>query len=85
MENRQPGLAQSMSRKLHFTPSSHALFKIECLSKGCTDGGFDLTKAISSMVRNRKATARGEITCQGKGPAENHSQIIYEITIDYSD
>lgn len=83
MEYRQPGIAQNMSRTVNFTPTSYAFFRVECLDKACVDGGFDLTSKITSMVRNRKETATGEITCEGDGPFENHSSIAYEITIDY--
>ena len=84
MEYRQPGIAQNMSRTVNFTPASYAFFRVECLNKGCVDGGFDLSGKIASMVRNRKETATGDITCKGEGPSENHSSIVYEVRIDYA-
>lgn len=80
---RQFGMKQAMPRTVNFVPSSYAVFSIDCLSKDCTDGGFDLTTVISGMVRNHKGSIQGELTCEG-GPTQNHSSIKYEVTIQYS-
>lgn len=84
MEYIQQGITQNMSRTMHFSPASHAFFRVDCLSKGCVDGGFDLTGKITSMIRNRKETASGEISCKGEGPVADHSRIVYEVTITYA-
>lgn len=84
MEYIQQGIAQNMSRTMHFSPSSYALFRVDCLNKSCVDGGFDLTQRITSMIKQRKATATGEIACEGEGPAADHSSIVYEIAINYT-
>jgi hypothetical protein len=83
MSYKQLGMKQPMPRTVNFVPSSYALFSIDCLSKECTDGGFDLTRVISGMVGNHKESTKGELTCEG-GPAHKHSHIEYEVTIQYA-
>ncbi len=79
----QRGMKQAMPRTVNFVPSSCALFSIDCLSKGCTDGGFDLTQIISGMVRDHRDSVKGELTCDG-GPVQEHSSIEYEVAIQYT-
>ncbi len=79
----QLGMKQAMPRTVHFVPSSSALFSIDCLSKGCSDGGFDLTHIIFGMVRNHRDSVKGELTCNG-GPVQKHSSIEYEVAIRYT-
>lgn len=74
--------AKSMLRTVNFFPGSSALFRIDCLSNDCTDGGFDLTRVINAMVRSRQETATGELGCEGERP--DHSSIIYEVVIHYA-
>jgi hypothetical protein len=37
-------------RTFNFWPNSYAYFNIECLSKGCHDGGFDLHHVITMRI-----------------------------------
>lgn len=82
MSYRQLGLRNVMPRTVNFVPTSYAIFSIDCLSKGCSDGGFDLSRVISGMVKNRTGSAKGELTCEG-GPTHDHSSIEYEVSIQY--
>ena len=83
MKYSQKGI-QVMNRTLNFSPGSYAFFRVDCLSKDCTDGGFDLTREITSMIRNRRAAAKGELGCEGNGASSDHSSIAYEVSIQYS-
>lgn len=79
----QKGMQKSLPRTVNFFPSSYALFRVDCLSKGCIDGGFDLTQVITAMIRNRRETTKGDLSCEG-GPSLDHSAIVYEVAIQYS-
>jgi len=47
-------------------------------------GGFDLTQIITTMIGNHKKSAKGDLSCEGNGPAANHSAIVYEVAIQYA-
>lgn len=79
----QKGMQKSLPRTVNFFPSSYALFRVDCLSKGCVDGGFDLTQIITAMIRNHRETTKGDLSCEG-GPSLDHSAIVYEVAIQYS-
>lgn len=79
----QKGMLNSLPRTVNFYPGSCALFKIDCLTWGCVDGGFDLTYVITSMIKSRRETSKGEISCEGS-PSPDHSTITYEITVKYA-
>jgi hypothetical protein len=84
MTYNQRGTQQSLSRVVHFFPGSYALFRIDCLTRECVDGGFDLTQVITGMIRNRRDAATGNLSCEGEGPSANHSTIDYEVAIRYA-
>jgi hypothetical protein len=71
-------------RTLNFWPNSYAYFNIECLSKGCLDGGFDLNPVITMMIRGHKESGKGEIVCDGNNISSDHSNIHYKINIQYN-
>lgn len=71
-------------RTLNYWPNSYAYFNIECLSKGCRDGGFDLDQVITMMVRSHKDSREGEIICDGNNLSADHSNILYKINIRYN-
>ena len=75
--------ARSILRTFHFTPGSYAFFIVNCLRKDCVDGGFDLTQVITTMIRNRRAEGKGTLICKGTDPSPSHSDIIYEVAIQY--
>lgn len=82
----QRGITKSLPRVINFSPGSCALFKVDCLNKDCVDGGFDLTRVITGMIRNRRQMSKGDLSCEGSGPSPSvgHSAIAYELTIQYS-
>lgn len=80
----QKGIAKALPRTVNFFPTSHALFRVDCLNKDCLSGGFDLTEVITSMIRNRRKIATGDLSCEGNGPSADHSAIVYEVTIQYA-
>jgi hypothetical protein len=82
MVYRQKEIMQSLPRTVNFFPTSSALFRVECLSKECIEGGFDFTRIINSMIGKRKITSSGELGCEG-GPAVDHSAIVYDVAIQY--
>ena len=84
MSYTQRGIQKSLSRIVNFFPDSPALFRVDCLNKECVDGGFDLTRVITGMIKNRKETAKGDLSCEGDGAAADHSTIAYEVAIKYS-
>ena len=82
MDYSQKGIRQPLPRTVNFFPNSYALFRVDCLSKECVEGGFDFTRIIASMVGNRKMATNGKLGCEG-GPATDHSAIVYEVAIKY--
>ncbi|MEK7332375.1 MAG: hypothetical protein AAB017_03265 [Nitrospirota bacterium] len=80
----QKGIQKSLPRTVNFFPSSYALFRVDCLSKDCADGGFDLTQVITAMVRNHREATKGELSCEGNSPSADHSAIAYEVAIQYA-
>ena len=80
----QRGIKQPLQRTVNFFPGSCALFKVECLNKDCTEGGFDLTHVITSMIGHRRETSKGKLSCEGNGAPADHSAIIFEVSIQYT-
>ena len=83
MMYRQKGMAAPIRRVLNYDPGSYAFFKVDCLSDDCVDGGFDMYRIITSMIRNRSESSRGELGCDDSGPRPDHSNIVYEVAIQY--
>jgi hypothetical protein len=71
-------------RTLNFWPNSYAYFNIECLSKGCLHGGFDLDQVITMMIRSHKKSEEGKLVCDGNNISLEHSNIRYIINIRYN-
>ncbi|MBI5739401.1 MAG: hypothetical protein HZA16_01660 [Nitrospirae bacterium] len=76
--------AKSLLRILNFSSDSYAFFKVSCLSNDCVNGGFDLTRIITSMIRNHSEASKGELGCDDNGPRPGHSNIVYEVAIQYT-
>src|SRR5512135_1635145 len=76
MTYNQKGI-KSLLRTFSFSPGSYAFFRVDCLSKDCVDGGFDLTHVITGMIRGRRVAAKGDLSCEGNGTPADHSGIIY--------
>jgi hypothetical protein len=84
MKYSQKGVLKPLPRIVNFFPSSYALFRIDCLRKDCVEGGFDLNKVITTMIKKRRETAKGELCCEGDGSSTSHSEIAYEVAVQYS-
>ena len=76
--------ATSLLRTLNFQPESYAFFRMSCLGEGCVDGGLDLTKVITTMIRSHKTTAKGQLRCGNTDPAAVHADIAYEVSMKYA-
>ncbi len=74
----------SLLRTLNFYPGSHAFFRMSCLGEGCVDGGLDLTRVITMMIRNHKTSAKGELRCENKDPSAVHADMAYEVSMKYA-
>lgn len=74
-----------MIRTVNFFPHSYAYFNMECMIKGCVDGGFDLTSIVDNMVKSHKKSRKGKMLCCGKNDnlSPDHAYISYEIRIQY--
>jgi hypothetical protein len=74
-----------MIRTVNIIPASYALFKMDCMIKGCDGGGFDLNSVVADMVKTHKKVKKGAITCQGNinEQAADHASIEYETVINY--
>ncbi len=75
-----------MKRTVTFFPTDYACFHMDCVQQECTNGGFDLTPVVSSMVKNRKKSVTGNIFCRGKNNSLRlgHASIAYEVNIVYA-
>ena len=74
---------KSMVRNRWFSPSSFAFFKMSCLSKDCVDGGFDMSRVITEMVRSRSRINTGELDCEGNEPKVCPAHVAYEVAVVY--
>jgi hypothetical protein len=74
-----------MLRTVNIVPTSYALFKMDCMIKGCDEGGFDLNSVVADMVKSRKKVKKGAISCQGNIDklSSDHASIEYETVITY--
>ena len=74
-----------MVRTLNVFPTSAAYFKMDCMIKGCDNGGFDLTPVIKTMIRDRKKEKKGSLVCRGKVDMVtcDHASVDYDIAIKY--
>jgi hypothetical protein len=75
---------KSFPRVINFFPDSYAFFRIDCLNKDCMEGGFDFTQVITGMIRNRRETVKGDISCERDGRSTGHSKVAYEVAIKYA-
>ncbi len=81
---KQQGIANPIQRVINFFPSSYALFELDCLSDDCVDGGFDMSRIITSMIRNHSKLSKGELGCDDNGSRPDHSNIVYKVAIQYA-
>jgi len=74
-----------MERTVNVFPSSYAYFLMECMTKTCEEGGYNLSRIIATHIKQKKKVARGKMVCKGKidKVAKDHANISYEINIKY--
>ncbi len=74
-----------MLRTVNFFPTSYAYFNMECMIKGCVNGGFDLTSIIANLIKSHKKSGKGKMVCSGEGDSlsPDHAHVSYEISIQY--
>jgi hypothetical protein len=75
-----------MVRTVNVFPTSYAYFKMDCMIKGCNNGGFDLTAIVNNMVKAHKKEKKGSLSCCGKVDAlvSEHARVDYDVAIQYS-
>ena len=76
--------AKSIVRTFNFTPDSYAFFIVNCLRQDCVGGGFDLTQVVTAMIRNHRAEVKGALSCKGTDSSTSHSDIVYEVAVQYT-
>jgi hypothetical protein len=57
------------------------------MTKGCEEGGYDLTPVIKKNIKQNKKSVKGTMVCKGKNGGEkasDHASIAYEINIKYN-
>ena len=79
----QTGGALSLKRTLNFYPESHAFFKVSCLGDECRDGHLNLTRPVTTMIKNHRTTASGSLSCTNRDPAAQHADMSYRVSIEY--
>ena len=75
-----------MKRTVNFFPANYALFRLDCMREECVNGGFDLAPVVAALVKGRKTSVKGNLSCRGKNDSlgHGHASIAYEISIQYS-
>ena len=76
-----------MERTVNIFPNSHAYFNMDCMIKGCENGGFNLKPVITKQIKERKKSVKGTLACKGKSASRissEHAKISYEINIKYA-
>jgi hypothetical protein len=75
-----------MLRTVNISPTAYAYFNMDCMIKGCVDGGFDLTPVITEMVKKHQKLKKGNLECCGKNAelGSDHANIAYEVTITFN-
>ena len=74
----------SLVRTLNFYPESPAFFRMTCLGEGCENGGLDLTRVITGMIKKHEKSAKGDLRCKNRDPAVIHAAMAYTIALKYS-
>lgn len=75
-----------MQRTVNVFPTSYAYFNMECMTKGCEEGGYNLTSVIKKNIKQKKKSFKGKMICKGKNgeKTSDHASIAYEINIQYN-
>jgi hypothetical protein len=74
-----------MIRTVNIYPTSYANFKMTCMTKGCTDGGFELSAIVEKMVKTQTKVSKGSLLCSGNADtlSKGHARIEFEAVIRY--
>jgi hypothetical protein len=74
-----------MIRTVNIYPTSYANFKMTCMTKGCTDGGFELSAVVEKMVKTQTKMSKGSLLCSGNTDtlSKGHARIEYQAVIRY--
>jgi hypothetical protein len=74
-----------MERTIYVSPGSYAYFCMECMTRVCENGGYDLTPVIANMIRSRNKSGKGKMVCTGENGdlPRDHASISYEVTVNY--
>ena len=72
-----------MVRTINFLPADYAYFHMECMREECVNGGFDLTPVVAGLVRDRKKTVKGKLSCDGKKRSlcPGRAGMAYEVSV----
>ncbi len=73
-----------MERTLTLSRDNYAGFRMQCLTDGCINGGFDLEPVVSALVKSGRNSTRGRIACRGKHAVHHHASLGYEVKIEYT-
>jgi len=75
-----------MTRTVNFVPTDYACFHLDCTREECMNGGFDLAPVVANLVKSRKKSIKGNLSCRGKSESLRfgHASIAYEVSIEYN-
>jgi hypothetical protein len=75
-----------MERMVNIFPESDAYFVMGCMTKGCRNGGYDLSAVVDGMIKNRTGSKKGSLVCGGEvdAPVEKHASIEYDISVKFN-
>jgi hypothetical protein len=75
-----------MTRTVNFVPTDYACFHLDCTREECTNGGFDLAPVVANLVKSRKKSVKGNLSCRGKSDSLRfgHASIAYEVSVEYN-
>ncbi len=81
----RPATSPLMIRTVNISPTSYANFKMTCMTKGCNDGGYELSAIVEKMVKTQTKMRKGSLLCAGNTdtPSNSHAHIEYEAVIKY--
>ncbi|MDP9141433.1 MAG: hypothetical protein M3O62_11655 [Pseudomonadota bacterium] len=66
-----------------YTGDMQAYFHMQCPSKECEGGGFDLTKAITGAAKSRSRSASGDLQCSGVLSSSAKRRDACPVTLSY--
>ena len=74
-----------MIRTVNIYPTSYANFKMTCMTKGCIDGGYELSAIVEKMVKTQTKVSKGSLLCAGNAdtPSNGHAHMEYKAVIEY--